>query len=131
MLRGTRARRALRIPAADPDWGLAQKAGDDFIAVVVLHQHILPAFGVGTLDGKDHGRLRSAYWILSPCTHFASRAISSSPSPLLRWISVRTIRPLVMSRASTSMSPLLPQPHRTWIGECLGRFGGSSSIQHS
>ena len=86
-------------------------------------------FGLGhwtakTIGGAAERRTvacRSLYWIRSLRTHSASRAISSSDRPLLRWISVRAILPLVMSRAITSIRPLLPTPQRTWTGDALGQ----------
>ena len=64
--------------------------------------------------------------IFSPRTHSASRAISSSVSPLVRWISVWTILPLVMSRAMTSMRPLLPTLQGNG-SESYSRTSGSSA----
>src|SRR5256885_10309520 len=48
-----------------------------------------------------------AHWMCRLRTYSASRAISASDRPLLRWMVVRAILPLVMSRAMTSIRPLL------------------------
>src|SRR5947209_20285160 len=86
---------------------------------------------LGTPDALVTEELPAPHRIRSFPTHSASRAISASDRPLDRWISVRAILPLVMSRASTSTRPLLPTPQRTWTGAPLGKLGGKSSIQHS
>ena len=60
--------------------------------------------------------------IRRPPTHSASRAISSSVSPPGRWIAAVAARPLVMSRAITSISPLAATPQRTWTGDPFGKL---------
>jgi len=96
-----------------------------------LHEHELAAIRVGTLHGEDHNA--------DPrITESSTRA----PTPL-RARSPSSDRPLlpvdfrarhlaaVMSRAITSISPLLPTPQRTSPASAFGRFGGRPSIQHS
>jgi hypothetical protein len=41
---------------ANLDVRFAQQAGDEVIAIAVFDQHVLAAFRVGALNGKDHGK---------------------------------------------------------------------------
>jgi hypothetical protein len=36
------------------DGRLAQQTGNDFTLLVVFHEHVFLALGIGTLNGEDH-----------------------------------------------------------------------------
>jgi hypothetical protein len=104
------ARRILRRRPGRRAWiGWAQR--HRFLADQALHrrpargvfqEHVLAAIGVRALHFKWHS---DAYWISRLLTKAASRWMSSSVRPALRWISACARLPPVMSRAMTFTRP--------------------------